>query len=164
MYFGLWGIPADDILQYEAERNTCLLYNEVHLDTPMEDFPPYEDIVTEADIQMPMPDEPPVPPPQIPIPYFNYSRGHEPPGTYPAGYKPFTGAGPSGGGGGQPVLPPQPPAPPQQWALLCQPAPLKAPTPPARWVLTSRNTAPYNNFKPKILKKVDNFLGVSTIT
>ncbi len=27
----------------------------------MEDFPPYEDIVTEADIQMPMPDEPPVP-------------------------------------------------------------------------------------------------------
>ncbi len=25
-------LPADDILQYEAERNARLLYNEVHLD------------------------------------------------------------------------------------------------------------------------------------
>ncbi len=24
------GLPSDDILQYEAERNTRLLYNEVH--------------------------------------------------------------------------------------------------------------------------------------
>ncbi len=29
----------------------------------MEEFPPYEDVVTEADIQLPMPDEPPVAPP-----------------------------------------------------------------------------------------------------
>ncbi len=57
------GIPADEILQYEAERNARLLYNEVHQNTPMEKFPPYEDIVTEADIQMLMPDEPPVAPP-----------------------------------------------------------------------------------------------------
>ncbi len=27
-------LPADDILQYEAERNARLLYNEVHLDAP----------------------------------------------------------------------------------------------------------------------------------
>ncbi len=29
----------------------------------MEEFPPYEDVITEADIQLLMPDEPPVPPP-----------------------------------------------------------------------------------------------------
>ncbi len=57
------GVPADEILQYEAERNTHLLYNEVHRHAPMEEFPPYKDVVTEADIQMPMPDEPPVAPP-----------------------------------------------------------------------------------------------------
>ncbi len=57
------GLPADDILQYEAERNARLLYNEVHRNTPMEEFKPYEDVVAEADIQLPMPDSPPVPPP-----------------------------------------------------------------------------------------------------
>ncbi len=57
------GIPADDILQYKAEQNAHLLYNEVHQNTPMEEFPPYEDIVAETDIQMPMLDEPPVAPP-----------------------------------------------------------------------------------------------------
>ncbi len=111
------GIPADDILQYEVERNARLLYNEVHRNTPMEEFPPYKDIVTEADIQMPMPDEPPVPPPRAPVTTFSYTRGQEPPGTYPSGYRPFAGVGSSSGGGGQPAQPPQPPAPPQQWAL-----------------------------------------------
>ncbi len=57
------GIPAEDILQYEAEWNPHLLYNEVHRNAPMGELPPYEEIVVEADIQMPMPDEPPVPPP-----------------------------------------------------------------------------------------------------
>ncbi len=52
------GLPADDILQYEAEQNARLLYNEVHLDAPMEPMAPYKDVVAEADIQMPMPDEP----------------------------------------------------------------------------------------------------------
>ncbi len=61
------GLPSDNILQYEAEQNTHLLYNEVHRNTPMEEFPPYEDVVTEADIQLPMPDEPPVPPPHAPV-------------------------------------------------------------------------------------------------
>ncbi len=56
------GLPADEILQYEAERNAHLLYNEVHLNAPMEPMPPYEDVVAEADIQMLMPDKPPVPP------------------------------------------------------------------------------------------------------
>ncbi len=44
-------LPADEILQYEAERNARLLYNEVHLNAPMAPMAPYKDIVTEADIQ-----------------------------------------------------------------------------------------------------------------
>ncbi len=156
------GISADDILQYKAEQNACLLYNEVHLNAPMEEFPPYEDIVTEADIQMPMPDKPPVSPPRAPITTFSYVRGHAPPGTYPGGYRPFAGAGSSSGGGGQPAQPPQPPAPPQLWALPHHPAPPKAPTPPTPWVLTTGNVAPYDEFKPKILKEVDDFKGDST--
>ncbi len=156
------GLPADNILQYEAEWNTCLLYNEVHLDTPMEPMAPYEDIVAEADIQLPMPDEPPVPPPRASVTTFSYVRGHEPPGTYGSGYRPFAGAGSSGGGGGgQPAQPPQPPAAPQRWALPHHPAPPKAPTPPAPWVLTAGNVAPYDEFKPKILKEVDDFHGDS---
>ncbi len=159
------GLPADDILQYEAERNTCLLYNEVHLNVPMAPMAPYEDIVAEADIQLPMPDEPPVPPPRASITSFSYVRGNAPPGTYAPGYKPFAGAGPSSGGGGgggeQPAQPPQPPATPQRWALPHHPAPPKAPTPPAPWVLTAGNVAPYDKFKPKILKEVDNFHGDS---
>ncbi len=156
------GIPADDILQYEAERNACLLYNEIHRNAPMEVLAPYEEIVAEANIQMPMPDKPPVSPPRAPIPTFNYSRGQEPPGTYPSGYRPFAGAGSQGGGGRQPAQPPQPPAPPQRWALLRHPAPPKAPTPPAPWVLTDRHVTPYDDFKPKILKEVNDFKGDST--
>ncbi len=155
------GIPADDILQYKAERNTCLLYNQIHRDAPMEVLAPYKDIVAEADIQMPMPDEPPVPPPRAPVTAFSYIRGQEPPGTYPSGYRPFAGAGSQSGSGGQPAQPLQPPAPPQRWALPCHPAPPKAPTPPAPWVLTAGNVAPYNDFKPKILKEVNNFKGDS---
>ncbi len=44
-------LPADNILQYEAERNARLLYNEVHLNAPMEPMAPYEDVVAEADIK-----------------------------------------------------------------------------------------------------------------
>ncbi len=47
----------------------------------MEVLAPYKDIVAEADIQMPMPDEPPVPPPQAPVTTFSYVRGQEPPET-----------------------------------------------------------------------------------
>ncbi len=107
------GLPADDILQYEAEWNAHLLYNEVHLNAPIEPLAPYEDVVAEADIQLLMPDEPPVSPPHIPVTNSSYSRGHAPPGTYPSSYRLFTGAGSSSGGGGQPAQPPQPPAPPQ---------------------------------------------------
>ncbi len=128
----------------------------------MEPLAPYKDIVAEADTQMPMPDEPPVPSPQAPVTTFSYVRGNEPPGTYPSGYRPFADAGSQGDGGGQPAQPPQPPAPPQRWALLCHPAPPKAPTPPAPWVLTDGHVAPYDNFKPKILKEVDDFKGDST--
>ncbi len=157
-------LPADDILQYKAERNARLLYNEIHLNAPMAPMAPYEDIVAEADAQMPMPDEPPVPPPRASVTSFSYVRGHAPPGAYSTGYRPFAGADPSvpgGSGGGQPAQPPQPPAAPQRWALPHHPAPPKAPTPPAPWVLTAGNVAPYDEFKPKILKEVDDFNGDS---
>ncbi len=157
-------LPADDILQYEAERNARLLYNEVHLNTQMEPMAPYKDVMAEADIQMPMPDEPPVPPPRAEVTSFSYTRGHGPPEAKPSSYRPFAGAGPSGGGGGgggQPPQPPQPPAAPQQWTLLRYPAPPKAPTPPAPWQLAVGNVAPYDKFKPKILKEVDDFHGDS---
>ncbi len=45
--------------------------------------------------------------------------------------------------------------------LLRHPALPKAPTPPIPWVLIDRNVAPYDDFKPKILKEVDNFKGDS---
>ncbi len=156
------GLPCDKILQYEAERNARLLYNEVHRNAPIEEFPPYEDIVEAADIQLPMPDEPPVPPPRAPVkPTYPYARGNAPPGTYESGYRPFAGAGGQGGGGGQPAQPPQPPATPQRGTLLRYPAPPKAPTPPLPWQLVTGNVAPYDEFKPKILKEVDDFHGDS---
>ncbi len=129
----------------------------------MEEFPPYEDVITEGDIQLSMPDKPPIPPPRAPVETtYPYSRGNAPPGTYQSGYIPFAGAGSSGGGGGgQPAQPPQPPAAPQRWALPRFPAPPKAPTPPAPWVLATGSVAPYDEFKPKILKEVDNFHGDS---
>ncbi len=52
------GLPADDILQYEAERNACLLYNEIHPDTLMQTLTPYEDVTAKIKIQEPMQDEP----------------------------------------------------------------------------------------------------------
>ncbi len=103
------GIPADDILQYEVERNAHLLFNEIHQNPPMNELLPYESIVTKTDIQMLMPDEPPVAPPRPPVTTFSYVRGHEPPGTYSSGYRPFTGGG---HGAGQPPPPVQPPVAP----------------------------------------------------
>ncbi len=152
------GIPADDILQYEAERNARLLFNKIHTDNPMWALTPYEDITAEIEIQEPMPDEPPVALPQTMIRTFSYVRGQGPPGTNTHSCQPFTGADPPGG---QPTQPLQPPATPIRWVLLCHPAPPKAPTPPVPWVLTDRNVAPYNNFKPKILKEVNDFKGDS---
>ncbi len=152
------GLPADKILQYEAAQTARLLYNKLHQSTPMEEFAPYEEVIKEVDIQPPMPDEPPVPPPRAPITAFSYIRGHEPPGTFSTGYRPFAGRG---HGAGQPPPQPQPPAAPQQWALPHHPAPPKAPTPPAPWQLTNGHVTPYNDFKPKILKEVDDFHGDS---
>ncbi len=54
------GFPADEILQYEAERNTCLLFNELHPDTLMWTLTPYEEATAEPETLIPMPDEPPV--------------------------------------------------------------------------------------------------------
>ncbi len=55
------GLPADEILQYEAERNAHLLFNELHPDAPMQTLLPYEEATIET--QGPMADEPPVDPP-----------------------------------------------------------------------------------------------------
>ncbi len=53
------------------------------------------------------------------------------------------------------------PAAPQRWTLPRHPNPPKAPTPPAPWVLTAGHITPYDEFKPKILKEVDDFHGDS---
>ncbi len=114
------GLPFDQILQYEAGRNACLLYNKIHHDAPMWVLSPYRRIaikLPEIKIQGPMPDEPPVPPPQAPITAFSYIRGQAPPGTYHHGYVPFTRADPSGGGSRQPTQPLQPLVVPQKWTL-----------------------------------------------
>ncbi len=37
----------------------------------------------------------------------------------------------------------------------------KSSTPPVPWVLTQGNTAPHDDFKPKILKEVNDFKGDS---
>ncbi len=102
-------------------------------------------------------DEPPVPSSWAPIIAFSYIRGQASPGTYPHGYIPFAGANPSGSSGGQPAQPPQPLVVPQRWALLHYPTLPKPPDPPDPWILTAGNVTPYNDFKPKILKKVDDF-------
>ncbi len=154
-------LPADDILQYKAEQNTRLLFNKIHWDAPMSVLTPYEHATTQIEIQEPMPDEPLVSLPRVSIGTFSCVRGQEPPGMYPHGYIPFAGADPSGSGGRQPAQPPQPPVALEQWALLCHPALPKLPTPPAPWVLTQGNTIPYNDFKPKILKEIDDFKGDS---
>ncbi len=54
------GLNADEILQYEAERNARFLWNSIHPRNVMEELSPYEE---EIEIQEPMPDNPPVPPP-----------------------------------------------------------------------------------------------------
>ncbi len=80
------GLPADDILQYEAEQNSRLLFNEIHPDNPMQALTLYENITAEIEIQEPMPDEPLVALPQTMIGTFSYVRGQEPPGTNTRGY------------------------------------------------------------------------------
>ncbi len=158
-------IPADDILQYEAERNARLLYNEVHLNAPMAPMAPYEDIVAEADIQLPMPDEPPVPPaPRLNHLLFLRQRKrttweHTQPATDHSQVRihPYRKEVEAGNPLSHHNLPPHL----SDGTLPRHPAPPKAPTPPAPWVLTAGNVAPYDEFKPKILKEVDDFNGDS---
>ncbi len=157
------GLPSDDILQYEAEQNTCLLWNQVHPDSLRRPLTPYENAIAYAKIkiQEPMLDAPPVAPPRAPVGAFSYIRGQAPPETYMRGYLPFARADPAGpgSGSGQPTQPLQLPNPPQRWALLRFPALIKPPTPPAPWELTNGNTAPYDELKLKVLKEVDDFNG-----
>ncbi len=104
------GIPADEILQYEAERNTRLLFNEIHPDAPMRVLTLYEEATAQLKIQQPMVDEPLVAPPRTAIGTFSYVRGMEPPGTNTRSYQPFTGADPA-----NPGEPPVQPLPAPQW-------------------------------------------------
>ncbi len=81
-----------------------------------------------------------------------------------SGYLPFAGGGRGGGGGGggdQPAQPPQPPALPPRYVLPRYPAPPQMPDPPVPWKLVDGAIAPYDEFKPKILKEVDDFKGDS---
>ncbi len=166
-YFSERNIPCDNILRGEAGRYASLLYNDVHLEAPMRVLSPYRpihlNIPPDIKIQEPMLDELPQAPPCTPITMaFSYDRKPAPPGTYSKGYIPFSGATDvSGSGGGQPSQLPQPPVAPQTWTLPRHPAPTKPPSPPDPWVLTVGDTSPYNDFKPKILKEVDNFGGDS---
>ncbi len=96
------GLPANEILQYEAERNTHLLFNELHPDALMRTLTPYEEATAEIEVQRPMPDAPPVVPPRATFGTFSYVRGNEPPGTNTRGYRPFARANPDN--------PPEPPA------------------------------------------------------
>ncbi len=91
------GLHADDILQYEAERNARFLWNSLHRQNVMEEFPPYKEEAWEIEIQEPMPDAPPVAPPRAPVNTFSYIRGQAPPGTYAPRYLPFAGGGRGGG-------------------------------------------------------------------
>ncbi len=79
-------LPADSILQYEAERNAHLLYNEVHLDAPMvthgslqsrcsRSRHPNADAQRTTSTNLPMPQSPPSP----------TLEGNKPPGTYASG-------------------------------------------------------------------------------
>ncbi len=58
-------------------------------------------------------------------------------------------------------LNPPPPIVPQTWMQPWHPAPTKPPSPLAPWVLTAGDISPYDDFKPKILKEVDDFSGDS---
>ncbi len=156
-------LPADDILQYEAERNTRLLYNEVHLNAPMAPMAPYEDIVAEADIQ-PMPDEPPVPPPCASVTSFSYVRGNAPPERTQLATdhsqvrtRPYQEEVEVDNLLSHHNLPPHLSDGHYRVILHRQKHPLL----PAPWVLTAGNVAPYDEFKPKILKEVDDFNGDS---
>ncbi len=62
---------------------------------------------------------------------------------------------------GQPAQPPQPPAPPPRYALPRYPTLPQMPDPPVPWQLVDGAIAPYDEFKPKILKEVDDFKGDS---
>ncbi len=95
---------------------------------------------------------------------FSYDRRQAPPGTYSKGYLPFARAtDASGSGSGQPTQPPQPPPPiaPQTWTLPRHSALIEPPSLPAPWVLNTGDVSPYDDFKPKILKEVDDFSGDS---
>ncbi len=155
------GLNADEILQYEAERNARFLWNSVHPRNIMEELSPY---LEEIEIQEPMSDSPPVPPPRAPVNAFSYVRGQAPPGTYSFGYVPFAGGGRAGGGGGQPAQPPQPPAPPPRYALPRYPAPPGMPDPPVPWQLVDGAVALMMNLHQKFSKRLTTSKATQTIS
>ncbi len=168
-HFSERNILCDNILRGEASQYASLLYNNIHPEAPMRVlslyWPVHLDLLPDIEIQEPMPDEPLQPPPHAPImTAFSYDRRQAPPGTYSKGYLPFAGAADaSESSSGQPIQLPQlpPPGASQTWMLPWHPSPTKPSSPPAPWVLTAGDISPYDNFKPKILKEVNNFSGDS---
>ncbi len=63
--------------------------------------------------------------------------------------------------GGPPTQPLQPPAPPQDMRSHAILSHHKCQDPPVPWQLVDGAVAPYDEFKPKILKEVDDFKGNS---
>ncbi len=119
----------------------------------MEEFPPYEEEAREIEIQEPMPDNPPVPPPRhqsVPSPTSGgrHHQEHTPPGTYhlPEAAEPWrwrsTRTTPATSRPASKICTPTIP----QLRPKCQ-------IPPVPWQLVDGAVAPYDEFKPKILKE-----------
>ncbi|PBK63900.1 hypothetical protein ARMSODRAFT_1023546 [Armillaria solidipes] len=137
---------ANFVLEYEAKNRAATMWNRAH---PDQQIPvPAKWITAET------------PPTTLPPPTPRQAQTF--PALVPRPFAAATGAAASGSG---PVPPTQLPAPPARtiptWNLPRFPLPLKPPTPPAPWILTTGNTSPYDDLKPKILKDVENFKGVS---
>ncbi len=117
-----------------------------------------------ADIQLPMPDEPPVPPPRAPVEItYPYARGNAPPGTYSSGYRPFAGAGGSGGGGGTTCSTTTTSRRTSAMDATALSQHLQRhPLLPYLGNSSLGNVAPYDEFKPKILKKSTTFMEILT--
>ncbi|SJL01029.1 uncharacterized protein ARMOST_04345 [Armillaria ostoyae] len=135
---------AGFVLDYEAKNCAATMWNRAHSD---QQVPVPAKWITAT--ETPPATLPPSTPPQaqtfpVPVP------------------QPFAGAtgGPSGS---RPVPPTQPPlTAPTLWTLPRLPSPPKPPTPPAPWALAPGHTDPYGDLKPKILKDVESFKGVSS--
>ncbi len=158
------GLPSDQILQYERQEEmpaSCIRkFTEM---PPMQVLSPYRRIpikLPEIKIQEPMPDELPVATSSStrrlssPMSGDRHLQGrtptvmnHSPEPTHQEADNPLNHCNPL--------------QDPQGGHSHASPPRKSHPAPPAPWVLTTGDIAPYDDFKPKILKEVDDFNGDS---